>query len=109
MEEVDLYSRISKELQTKNDELTNQMSDKETELADTNEKASSLMVSNMKKVFELLLFEKTVQGGVKRQFVPSDNSSQTPKSDNSSQATIRPILKKRQFVPIIKSGNSSPI
>ena len=40
----------------------------------------------------------------KRQFVPSDNSSQIPKSDNSSQAfrpktTIRPICKKRQFVP----------
>ena len=32
----------------------------------------------------------------KRRFVPSDNSSQIPKSDNSSQATIRP---KRQFVP----------
>ena len=39
----------------------------------------------------------------KRRFVPSDNSSQIPKSDNSSQATIRPILKRRQFVPIIKS------
>ena len=45
----------------------------------------------------------------KRQFVPSDNSSQIPKSDNSSQAsvnsshfekaTIRPICKKRQFIP----------
>ena len=38
----------------------------------------------------------------KRQFVPSDNSSQIPKSDNSShfeKATIRPICKKRQFVP----------
>ena len=46
---------------------------------------------------------------VKRQFVPSDNSSQIPKSDNSSQATIRPILKRRQFVPIIKNCNLSPI
>ena len=36
----------------------------------------------------------------KRQFVPSDNSS---------QATIRPILKKRQFVPFVKSCNLSPI
>ena len=45
----------------------------------------------------------------KRRFVPSDNSSQIPKSDNSSQATIRPILKRRQFVPIIKSCNLSPI
>ena len=54
-EELDLYSRISKELQTKNDELTSQMSDKESELADTNEKASSLMVSNMKKVRVIFL------------------------------------------------------
>ena len=45
----------------------------------------------------------------KRRFVPSDNSSQIPKSDNSSQATIRPILKRRQFVPIFKSCNLSPI
>ena len=46
----------------------------------------------------------------KRQFVPSDNSSQAtirPKrqfvpSDNSSQATIRP---KRQFVPSVNSSH----
>ena len=37
------------------------------------------------------------------------DTSQIPKSDNSSQATIRPILKRRQFVPIIKSCNLSPI
>ena len=46
---------------------------------------------------------------VGRQFVPSDNSSQIPKSDNSSQASIRPILKRRQFVPFVKSDNSSQI
>ena len=37
----------------------------------------------------------------KRQFVPSDNSSQIPKSDNSShfeKATIRPNYQKLQFV-----------
>ena len=45
----------------------------------------------------------------KRQFVPSDNSSQIPKSHNSSQASIRPILKRRQFVPFVKSDNSSQI
>ena len=50
VEEVDLYSRISKELQGKNEDLTNQVSDKESQLVDTNERASSLMVANMKKV-----------------------------------------------------------
>ena len=35
----------------------------------------------------------------KRRFVPSDNSSQIPKSDNSSHATIRPILKKATIRP----------
>ena len=50
IEEVDLYARISKELQGKNEELTSQVSDKESQLFDTSERASSLMVSNMKKV-----------------------------------------------------------
>ena len=45
----------------------------------------------------------------KRRFVPRDNSSQITKSDNSSQAAVRPILKRRQFVPFVKSDNSSQI
>ena len=35
----------------------------------------------------------------KRQFVPSDNSSQIPKGDNSSQATIRPKFQKATIRP----------
>ena len=45
----------------------------------------------------------------KMTLVPSDNSSQIPKSDNSSQATIRPILERRKFVPNIKRCNLSSI
>ena len=35
------------------------------------------------------------------------DKSQIPKSDNSSQVAVRPILKRRQFVPFLKSDNSS--
>ena len=45
----------------------------------------------------------------KRRFVPSDNSSQVTIRPKFQKATIRPILKRRQFVPFVKSDNSSQI
>ena len=44
----------------------------------------------------------------KLRFVPSNNSSQVPKSVHSSQASICSILKTLQFVPISKKRHFVP-
>ena len=46
---------------------------------------------------------------VKRQFVLSGDSSEATILSKFQKATIRPIFKRRQFVPIVRSCNSSPI
>ena len=85
--------------------------DFQTFLFDPDMKTSSSMMfitENQSKNVQLSFYNKITD---KRQFVPSDNSSQFQKAAIRPilKTTIRPILKRLQFVQFVKSDNWSQI
>ena len=77
---------------------------------DTFEQKTSVSTSGkVSKITRVLEYQNHRKATIrpKRQFIPNSKKRQFVPSDNSSQATIRPILKRRKFVPIIKSCNLS--